>query len=194
MAGASENVVFHGNNLDYVPSLPNYAVGILDEHSDTLKLFATPLIRLDSTPASLINASVGQGNAVKDQEMYRQARTELGDTFGNKRRKTQLRTEERGKIDAALLKSSQAAIMSNIKQTTQHMPTKEEQQMRLDEARPVPPYNLDAVVLEEVYPLSGIFEDSILRAVDTDKFFAMDKDIEERIALLPFQYLFQFVE
>lgn len=94
---------------------------------------------------------------------------ELGETFGTKKAKKAIQAvaenallaaKSRGKLDR-----DDRALVDTIKDSSQHMATREELQASLDMARPVPRGNFDADEIQDVYVPAEIIGAEVLNAI-----------------------------
>jgi DNA-directed RNA polymerase I subunit RPA49 len=96
-------------------------------------------------------------------------RMELGEAFGTKKAKkaiqavaenAMLAAKSRGKLD-----EDDRALVNTIKDSSQHMATREELQAAVDMARPVPRGNFDAEEIQDVYVPAEIIGAEVLNAI-----------------------------
>lgn len=94
---------------------------------------------------------------------------ELGETFGTKKAKkaiqavaenAMLAAKSQGKLD-----EDDRALVGIIRDSSQHMATREELQAQVDKARPIPRGNFDAEEIQDVYIPAQIIGAEVLNAV-----------------------------
>lgn len=94
---------------------------------------------------------------------------DLGEAFGTKKAKAALRAVAENKMLAdrsrGKLKEDDIALVDTIRDSSQHMATREELQARVDAARPVPRGNFDAEDIQDVYVPAQIIGAEVLNAV-----------------------------
>ncbi|KAJ1676635.1 DNA-directed RNA polymerase I subunit rpa49, partial [Spiromyces aspiralis] len=93
-----------------------------------------------------------------------EARDALGQAFGSKKRKAEIRNSERNKINLAKIEGSALVIGANIEARTMDMPTKEEINNEEALSRPVPKHDLNATEPHKIYDLNDVLspEDAAL--------------------------------
>ncbi|KIO01814.1 hypothetical protein M404DRAFT_721361 [Pisolithus tinctorius Marx 270] len=76
-------------------------------------------------------------------------------------------------------------LQESIQKSTQALLSKEEAQATADSTRLVPPYNAEATVPSEVYPLHNIIPETEWKTLSEAPFVVVGQN--QRIPLLPFQ-------
>ncbi|VDC02261.1 unnamed protein product [Peniophora sp. CBMAI 1063] len=94
------------------------------------------------------------------------ARNALGEAFGTKKAKANIRAYERNKVDVGALENVAGALQDRIDLGTENLPSQEEAQEQADASRLIPPYNVNASTPEDAYPLHGIIPESEWNALD----------------------------
>ena len=91
---------------------------------------------------------------------YAESKVALGKAFGTKKAQSALTSREINKIDATDMdKSVSSAIISQVEENTQDMPTTEELGRAMQDERPVPKHNAAATKADEVYKREDIISD-----------------------------------
>ncbi|ANZ76595.1 BA75_03897T0 [Komagataella pastoris] len=180
--GENERLLYDGQTDPEDNS--NYCVAIYDPDSASVELYKAPLI-VSQVSSKLKRKS--SGPAVKQAGIHaRLQRNALGQAFGTKKAKKAITSNEINKVDASKLEGSALDIVDSIKSTTEQLPSREELETKLDEFRPVPPYNLDATHVEDIYPLEGIISSHEWKYLRVDAILA-ETDWKKRLELFPFQ-------
>lgn len=111
------------------------------------------------------------------------ARNALGEAFGTKKAKANIRAYERNKVDVGALENVASALQDRIDLGTENLPSKgeflcvlptkidadesiEEAQEQADASRLIPAYDANASTPDEVYPLHNIIPESEWNALD----------------------------
>ncbi|KAI6142490.1 RNA polymerase I associated factor, A49-like protein [Pisolithus tinctorius] len=109
----------------------------------------------------------------------------LGESFGTKKAKLAIKAQERNKVDVSAMETVVDHLQESIQKSTQALPSKEEAQATADSTRLVPPYNAEANVPSEVYPLHNIIPETEWKTLSEAPFLVVGQN--QRIPLLPFQ-------
>lgn len=128
--------------------------------------------------------------AVPANALWKAKRNDLGETFGTRKAKSQIRAEERNKVDISAMASVRGTLIDSIG----GMETSDGELFpgsTTDNAAPagpsefIPTPNMETKVVSEVYPRSAIIPDSEWSAIDVRQIAAASDD-RERSGLLPF--------
>ncbi|KIO01880.1 hypothetical protein M404DRAFT_28390, partial [Pisolithus tinctorius Marx 270] len=176
LAGETDSVAFHSANQ---ATGCRYLVGVHD------KKLAKPLsVRHLSTSLHRLEARVA-----------------LGESFGTKKAKLAIKAQERNKVDVSAMETVVDHLQESIQKSTQALPSKgslfrslyiastylrgssEEAQATADSTRLVPPYNAEATVPSEVYPLHNIIPETEWKTLSEAPFLVVGQN--QRIPLLP---------
>ncbi|KJA17181.1 hypothetical protein HYPSUDRAFT_146886 [Hypholoma sublateritium FD-334 SS-4] len=117
---------------------------------------------------------------------YLEAKTTLGETFGTKKQKANIRAQERNRIDVSAMEGVMDYVMDSIDKGAEGLMTEEQAKVATDKNRLIPPFSLTATDPAEVYPLHSIIPESEWKALVISPFDAAETD-REKIALLPFR-------
>lgn len=93
------------------------------------------------------------------------ARAALGLAFGTAKAKQQLKSDERNLVKGEDLMDEMDTLHSEISKATVNIPKKEEMKKSMDNALPIPEYNLDAESPEEAYDITSIVTDEELNSL-----------------------------
>ncbi|KAI8323044.1 RNA polymerase I associated factor, A49-like protein [Martensiomyces pterosporus] len=151
----TDKIEFVGQNFEDDKALYTgckYLVGVYDKETDTVTFRRAPLVRVNTVIKSLKDSRGVADHDIGSHVM--QARNELGEAFGNKKRKAQIRAEERNKINMDTVKGGADIIEASIESRTSSMPSAKD--MADAEDRPVPKYDPSATVASEVYDMDDV--------------------------------------
>lgn len=102
-------------------------------------------------------------------QTFSEMKMDLGETFGTKKAKKALQAVQENAILAdrsrGKLGEDDRALVHTIKDSSQHMATREELQAAVDMARPVPRGNFDAKDIQDVYVPAEIIGAEVLNAI-----------------------------
>ncbi|ORY87875.1 RNA polymerase I associated factor, A49-like protein [Protomyces lactucae-debilis] len=139
----------------------------------------------EASPEQEVNAGEP---AQKKQNVYAAARKSLGSAFGTRKAQNIQRTRESNVIDTTHLGGVMSHLVARVNAEAESVPSKESIQAKQDALRPVPPYNLAADAVEDVYPLTSLIlpaESEAMKQVIS----VLKKSTEEtsRTSLLPYR-------
>lgn len=162
-----------------------YCLIVKDSDTGKLEILETPLFEVKPFVKKLrerdLESTIRQ-SGVKNAQM----RTALGEAFGTKKAKTAISDVVRNRLEADMLEGLETAIVDNVQDRTQHLPSAEQRQQTVEAVRPIPPYNSETSNVAEIYPLESIVPaqemDLVLPIVDE----LLECPIAERYAKLPF--------
>ncbi|KAJ1990295.1 DNA-directed RNA polymerase I subunit rpa49 [Coemansia spiralis] len=186
----TEKIEFVGQNFENDKPLftgCKYLVGVYDKATDTVTFHQAPYVRINSMIKSL-RSSAG----VPDRDISRNvlgARNELGEAFGNKKRKAQIRAEERNKINMETVKSDMDVIETSIGLRTSSMPTNKDLQKVADDSRPVPKYNPEATNPADIYDMEDVLAKASAAHINIMPFIKAS-DMEECKKNIPVRSMF----
>ncbi|RKP17212.1 hypothetical protein ROZALSC1DRAFT_30956 [Rozella allomycis CSF55] len=135
--------------------MTRYAIGVIDKEKNEIVVKSAPFIRITSHSLKLEKATAEDVQQLSVMD----ARNDLGETFGNKKRKKDIKTIQRSVIDTDALSSAKSYITSAIEESTLVLPETQELEEMMDEGRPIPPYHKDAENIEDVYLLDDVIVD-----------------------------------
>ncbi|KAJ2542818.1 DNA-directed RNA polymerase I subunit rpa49, partial [Coemansia sp. RSA 1933] len=164
-----------------------YLVGVYDKKTDTVTFRKAPYVRVNSVIKSLKDSAgvVERNNA----SHMLQARIELGEAFGNKKRKAQIRADERNKINIDSVKGDMSIIESSIGLRTSSMPTAVDLRKAEDANRPIPKYDSKATNPEDIYDMEDVLPKAVASHISVTS-FTKATDNEEYKKLVPVRSLF----
>ncbi|RUS34480.1 LOW QUALITY PROTEIN: A49-like RNA polymerase I associated factor-domain-containing protein, partial [Jimgerdemannia flammicorona] len=174
----------HGSLIHgHLSTHPRYVLGVRSKSANTLTLKEAPVFALHRTVKALKSLSSAKSNPT---EQFRVAKAALGEAFGTKKVKQQIKALERNVIDTSAMQDVAGIIQEQIEEKTNTLPSKEEIKLGTDSERPIPPYNLSAESAEEIYKLEDIISDGEMLVIPIKPLLdATNK--EERRLPLPFR-------
>ncbi|WVQ71488.1 hypothetical protein IAR50_001026 [Cryptococcus sp. DSM 104548] len=182
VAGETEDVEYFSTNRDrqtntegsdcqYLPAVYDPSTKTLHVHPSTpLYLFAHRVKRLRTAPVSAPPAQ-----AAKAQ--WRQERNDLGEAFGTRKAKAQIKSEERNKVNADAMKDAKGHLMETIGELQ-----KEDEVTAPSDIIPTP--NLETNDPSEVYPREAVIPNQEWSSIDVSQMLRTEDD-KERIGYLP---------
>ncbi|KIM90013.1 hypothetical protein PILCRDRAFT_812811 [Piloderma croceum F 1598] len=182
VAGEAEAIEFFSSDESQRASVGSrYLVGVHNKRTGTTTLRPAPLHLLTHR----VKALKGIKSAPVSAQERTQARATLGETFGTKKAKANIRAQERNKVDVSAMEGVAEHLQDRIEQSTGALPTQEEAKETADNNRLIPTHNPDAEVPGDVYPLHNIIPEAEWKALSTSAFTAAASN-KECIALLPY--------
>lgn len=91
-----------------------YLPGIYDPDTNTLTLTLAPLYLMSHRAKRLKTIPLPSQAAATDAAQYRAKRNDLGEAFGTRKAKSQIRAAERGKVNAAAMEGVRDHLMESI--------------------------------------------------------------------------------
>ncbi|CAO3667822.1 unnamed protein product [Umbelopsis vinacea] len=165
VAGETEKIEFVGKNFgtDSTTDLPcRYVVAVYDKKDNTITLQEAPVINMHRT----VKALKGLKSQATAKNSFLEAKNALGDTFGTKKARQQIRSAERNEVKAEALGLDVVSTMQNeIDEAAQAVPTMDEIKEDQEKERPVPPYDASATAPADIYNLDDIISPEELNAV-----------------------------
>ncbi|KAJ1730019.1 DNA-directed RNA polymerase I subunit rpa49 [Coemansia biformis] len=159
-----------------------YLVGVYDKATDTVTFRAAPVVRVGTAIKSLKGVRGAADRDISGQLL--QARNELGEAFGNKKRKAQIRAEERNRIDMGAVQGDKNIIQASIELRTNSMPTAQDLRAAEDTDRPVPKYDPQATAACDIYDMEDVLPKAVAAHIDVAP-FVKAADAEEYRGLIP---------
>ncbi|KIY47633.1 RNA polymerase I associated factor, A49-like protein [Fistulina hepatica ATCC 64428] len=160
-----------------------YLVALHNPETSSVTIYPTPispvLVRHTVKALKSIPTMAAPTTAV-----YREARNALGDTFGTKKAKAAIRAEERNRVDVSAMEGVMSHVMDGIDKDANGLLNKEEAKELADANRLVPPFNMDAKEVGDIYPLHNVIPESEYKAISVSA-FEDAKSAKDRVALLP---------
>ncbi|KAL1673243.1 RNA polymerase I associated factor, A49-like protein [Schizophyllum commune] len=160
-----------------------YLVAIHNPRKASLTVYPTPLTPqiLSHTVKALKSIPPAPAPTAR---AFREARNNLGETFGTKKAKAAIRAQERNKVDVGAMEGVMGHVMEGIDKGAENLLTKEEAKEAADANRLVPPYDAATDDPMDVYPLHGVIPEPEWKALSVSA-FEQAAGFAERRALLP---------
>jgi DNA-directed RNA polymerase I subunit RPA49 len=162
----------------------NYMIGVYDPSNSTVTLRAAPMFSLRRSIKSLQFSSLENSSSTRDWQERLQARRGLGETFGNRKTKIKARNEDRMKVDTSNMADVINTMQEGIEEATENMPDEQTMKEESDQARPIPPPNLLALVPQEAYALHVLIPEEIFRLLNV-KFLSSVESASQLGRMLP---------
>ncbi|KAF5314385.1 hypothetical protein D9619_011794 [Psilocybe cf. subviscida] len=125
-------------------------------------------------------------SAAPTKAVYLEAKTTLGETFGTKKQKANIRAVERNRIDVSAMEGVMGYVMDGIEKGAVNLMTAEEAKATTDKNRLIPPFDATTTDPSEIYPLHDIIPEAEWKALPVSPFDAAETN-GEKIALLPYR-------
>ncbi|KAG0057846.1 DNA-directed RNA polymerase I subunit rpa49 [Gryganskiella cystojenkinii] len=156
-----------------------YVIAIRDKNTDKVIFKDAPVIAVDRTIKSLKNAKVHTSS----REQFMQAKNTLGEAFGTKKIKQQIKSVERNAVNVSTLESVASILTDSIAAKTSALPSKAEIKAKADEDRPIPPYDINATKVEDIYKLDTLITPAEYQIIP---FKALLDKTNKPLEILPF--------
>jgi DNA-directed RNA polymerase I subunit RPA49 len=179
VAGETADVEFFSTNRDRATGEGNdcaYVAGVYDPSTNSVHLSAAPLYLLVHR---VKRARTAEDVVAPGSTLWKAKRNDLGETFGTRKAKSQIRAEERNKVDITAMAGVRGSLMDSIGGI-------EKDNGPTAPSEFIPKPNLETKVVSEVYARSAIIPDSEWSAVDVHR-IAATADDRARSDLLPFK-------
>lgn len=142
--------------------LLRYVVAVYDKKDNSITLQEAPVMNMHRT----VKALKGLKSQATAKNSFLEAKNALGDTFGTKKARQQIRSAERNEVKAEALGQDVVSTMQNeIDEAAQAVPTMDEIKEDQEKERPVPPYDASATAPADIYNLDDIISPEELNAV-----------------------------
>ena len=159
-----------GGDCQYLPAIYNPDTGALDVYP------SAPLYLVGQRVKRLRYATLSSNDRATD---YRARRNDLGEVFGTRKAKSQIRSEERNKVDISAMQGIKGHLMESIGEIA----TDDKSAVVLP-SETIPQPNMTTHDVAQVYPRSALCSDGEWASIDA-KTLLRAKDDEERKGLLP---------
>ncbi|KAJ3201382.1 DNA-directed RNA polymerase I subunit rpa49, partial [Clydaea vesicula] len=155
---------FVGNSQDYEPSC-NYLVGIFDKEKNTVTLREAKVVPL----ATVVKKNKNTTNKILGEKNF-DSRNELGEAFGSKKSKQQIKSRVQNKINQDSVDKVSNAIFDAVDTISATMPSREKILENTLSDRPIPPCNLAAETVKDVYNLENIAPQNLINMLSVKEF------------------------
>ncbi|KAF9347390.1 DNA-directed RNA polymerase I subunit rpa49 [Mortierella sp. NVP85] len=176
------NVEFVGQNFgeNARQGFCRYVIAVRDTETNKVVFKDAPVIAVNRTIKSLKNAR----HHSTATSQFLQAKNSLGEAFGTKKIKQQIKSVERNAVNVNTLEGVSGILHSSISAKTSALPSKAEINAKADEDRPIPPYDINATKVEDIYKLDVLITPAEYQLVPFKSL--LDKSVQPQTAL-PFQ-------
>ncbi|KAF9923739.1 DNA-directed RNA polymerase I subunit rpa49 [Linnemannia zychae] len=157
-----------------------YVLAIRDKGTDKLIFKDAPVMAINRTIKSLKNAKV----QFSSKEQFMQAKNTLGETFGTKKIKQQIKSIERNAVNVGTLESIAGILQDSIAAKTNALPSKESIKANADEDRPIPPFDIAATKVEDIYKIDSLITPAEYQVIP---FKTLLEKTNQPLASLPYQ-------
>nr|ODN81277.1 DNA-directed RNA polymerase I subunit RPA49 [Cryptococcus depauperatus CBS 7841] len=185
VAGETEDVEFFSTNRDRGMNVEGadvqYLPAIYDPSTQTVHIHpSTPLYLLAHRVKRLRNVSLTPAPTQHAKALYKVQRNNLGEAFGTRKAKSQIKSEERNKVNADAMKDAKDHLMETIGELDEdHLEVTAPGEM-------IPTPNLETSDVTEVYPRESIIPSEEWQALDVGRLLEAGDD-KERNSLLPWR-------
>ncbi|KAG0327816.1 DNA-directed RNA polymerase I subunit rpa49 [Podila humilis] len=157
-----------------------YVIAIRDKATDSVTFKDAPVIAVNRTIKSLKSAKLHATSS----EQFIQAKNALGEAFGTKKIKQQIKSVERNAVNVSTLDSVASILKDSISAKTSALPSKAEIKSSADEDRPIPPYDINATKVEDIYKMDTLIPPAEYQLIP---FKSLLEKSAQPLASLPFQ-------
>ncbi|KAF8064010.1 Rpa49 subunit specific to nuclear RNA polymerase I [Lyophyllum atratum] len=189
VVGETDNVEFISNEAE-TRSVANsgcrYLLAVHNRRTSTLSVLPASKSPFILTRTVKALKSIPAAPAPVQQE-YRLAKTALGETFGTKKAKANIRAQERNRVDVSAMEGVMDHLQQGIDKGAAGLMTAEEAKEEADKNRLIPPFDAAAVDPDDSYPLHGIIPEVEWKALSVSAFYQAEGD-KERLALLHYKW------
>ncbi|KAF9123417.1 DNA-directed RNA polymerase I subunit rpa49 [Mortierella sp. 14UC] len=162
------------------PAYCRYVLAIRDRDTDKVVFKDAPVIAVNRTIKSLKNAKT----QFSSKEQFIQAKNTLGEAFGTKKIKQQIKSVERNAVNVGTLDSIAGILQDTIAAKTNALPSKESIKAKADEDRPIPPFDIAATKVEDIYKVDTLITPAEYQVIP---FKALLEKTTQPLAALPFR-------
>lgn len=187
----TEEYVLHGENttLEYNGDTRgagddhDYVVALYDPKLRSVELYKAPLVQ---TRVASLSSRVHKGPKIKSRgSRHVEQRLALGQEFGTKKAKAAIVSLARNRIDLDRLQDQEMDIVDNVKELTADLPSVQLIQEASAENSVIPPVNVDATNVEDIYAVDGIVPPNELSSIRVGPFLE-ESDPKARLELMPY--------
>ena len=179
LAGETEDVEFFSYNRDRPCSEGaecQYLPAIFNPDTNSLEVYpSSPLYLMGHRVKRLQNIALTSSSRAAD---YKAKRNTLGETFGTRKAKSQIKAEERNKVDVGAMEGIKGHLMDSIGET------EEVANVVISDLIPRP--NLTTTEPSLVYPREALLSDAEWSAIDASGLLKA-RDDKSRAMLLPYR-------
>ncbi|OCF31519.1 hypothetical protein I316_06922 [Kwoniella heveanensis BCC8398] len=183
IAGETDDVEFFSTNRDYQLNTEGadcqYLPAIYDPSTSTVHIHPSAPLYLLTHRVKRLRSSVTAPKPIDAKEHWKVKRNDLGETFGTRKAKTQIKAEERNKVDVAAMESIRGHLMETIPDVKVEAEATEASEL-------IPTPNLTTSDPTEVYPRDSLLTPAEWSSIDVSHLLA-EQDDKARTGLLPYR-------
>jgi len=139
----------------------DHYIGVYDPASSSIKIIPAHAVTIRST----LRSEAAEVRAQNSSRTYAKQREELGMEFGTKKAKKALLSKTVNAITGSQGKGVEDAVLDSVKEASEALPVKQEQQNMILASKPIPQPNLEAQKIEDVYGVTTLVPASDMRAL-----------------------------
>ncbi|RDB23792.1 DNA-directed RNA polymerase I subunit rpa49 [Hypsizygus marmoreus] len=162
-----------------------YLIAVHDKRTSKVRILPTP--KSPHIMTRTVKALKSIPSSAPTAQQYQEARTNLGETFGTKKAKANIRAQERNRVDVSAMEGVMDHLQHGIDKGAVGLMTQDEAKEVADTNRPIPPFDTVATDPADIYPLHSIIPDVEWKALSISALEQAGGD-QERKALLPFKW------
>ncbi|KAG6909159.1 hypothetical protein DXG01_001786 [Tephrocybe rancida] len=188
VVGETDDVEFISNETEsrrVADSGCRYLIAVHNKRNSTLSIF--PTTKSPHILTRTVKALKSITPSAPSQHEYKQARNMLGETFGTKKAKANIRAQERNRVDVSAMEGVMDHLQQGIDKGAAGLMTTEEAKEEADKNRLIPPFDTSAVDPEDSYPLHNVIPEVEWKALSVSAFDQAESR-NDRKALLPFRW------
>lgn len=145
-------------------------IGVYDPSTGKVEVYPAPKVTLRRNIKALKSKVIPDH---KQLRTFNEQKTALGTEFGTKKAKKVINQREMNKLDLSGMSADLSGnIASTVQSNTKHMPTREELEQSMKDARLVPEPNPEAQTPAEVYNLNEVVTPAELSEINVQKWYA----------------------
>ncbi|PLW32295.1 hypothetical protein PCASD_14205 [Puccinia coronata f. sp. avenae] len=163
LVGETEELEYRSESQAEQPSC-TYYIGSYNVSAGKLTVFPTQLHQFRPMVKRLREADENRISELPPTNSYA-ARSALGATFGTKKARRALQAAARSKVDPDTLTHLEGHVTTAITENSTCLPSLDAQAQETDANRPIPPFNVEATDLKDVYLLSNVVSNLELNSI-----------------------------
>ncbi|KJE89141.1 hypothetical protein CAOG_00674 [Capsaspora owczarzaki ATCC 30864] len=159
VVAAENGRMLYNSSSESSQPMTKYLVGVFDRKKHTLDVYDSDMFALKPTVKRMRSDALNkkqEAEGLSKYQQYTQKKNDLVEAFGGRKKKNELLTNIKNKIEDASLGSMAKNIQSTLDTAAKDDLTLNEVMDQADEHRPIPAFNADALSPDEVYPLENL--------------------------------------
>ncbi|KAF0477817.1 RNA polymerase I associated factor, A49-like protein [Gigaspora margarita] len=181
VVGENPRVIYESNEFTTEQS-SEYLVAIYNKKTNSVTFSSVPVIDLVPIPKRIKMEE--PKDSIKHVDFIME-KTALDKEFGSKKAQAKILARERGNIDASQVHNVDK-IVANIEENVKTMKTKEKIKADMESSRPIPPHDIRAIKVTDVYNMDDIVTPAEFDAIPVASVLNA-KHESRRLSLLPFK-------